>query len=587
MKRTLAVLAFLLLAVGFCMAGAGAEKTTAEPERPVWLWGNPTWMGDFDDATLAPSNEWLKKNFGFTFKSQGSVPQGSTPSQALQLVIAQGQLPDIMIGFGLNDEGKKLLTDLVGQSKVLDLTKYFNDPKNYPTLAKADKAYLRSYMYNAKIYGFPGFAYPLGGDLPPYGGPYFYERYDVKQKYGAPSTLGEMYAILKKVQADKVKDSEGNIAIPLGFAPDTNFGYINGFLNQTNNGGWEVDAQKRLLPRWATKWFYDGLLSFNQIWREGLINPGAFIIDVNKYQEDLKISRYTFVFGPSWSASVQHTVTDTIQKKGLTPDSPEVKASANLRYPQIDYPNKDAPGLIMSDPVGFQLISAKCPNPDGVIKFLEFCLTDDGVITNYSGGYKDVDWEYTGNDYYWQLKGTGKANDQDYSKTTGGGIVDSKVAKEKKTKTPPAFYVTHPAYCDYYRRIWYYPAKEKEQIEKMWGYAYWSEFYWVSEKRLTQKVPSYTQVIADVPPQEASAMATATQRYTEGLAKVLTAANQSEFDQAYKTFVQSMISVTNWKPIYEARQKRWTDWMTANKVDDRADLKAAVAIAEWKAVMGW
>ncbi len=82
-------------------------------------------------------------------------------------------------------------------------------------------------------------------------------------------------------------------------------------------------------------------------------------------------------------------------------------------------------------------------------------------------------------------------------------------------------------------------------------------------------------------------MATATQRYNEGLAKVLTANSQAEFDQQYKAFLQSMISVTNWRPIYEAKQKRWTDWMAANKVDDRADLKAAVVVDEFKKVMGW
>ena len=82
-------------------------------------------------------------------------------------------------------------------------------------------------------------------------------------------------------------------------------------------------------------------------------------------------------------------------------------------------------------------------------------------------------------------------------------------------------------------------------------------------------------------------MGTAQQRYSEGIAKVLTAQTVEGFRSEYAKFIDSLIGVANWKSIYEAKSKRWIDWMTGNKFDDRPQMVGCTPVAKWKAVMGW
>ena len=45
-------------------------------------------------------------------------------------------------------------------------------------------------------------------------------------------------------------------------------------INQGGGAGWEVDAEKRLMPQWASEELYNQLQFFNRLWRDGLMSPG-------------------------------------------------------------------------------------------------------------------------------------------------------------------------------------------------------------------------------------------------------------------------------------------------------------------------
>ena len=82
-------------------------------------------------------------------------------------------------------------------------------------------------------------------------------------------------------------------------------------------------------------------------------------------------------------------------------------------------------------------------------------------------------------------------------------------------------------------------------------------------------------------------MATMYERWDGGIARVISAPTAEAFEEEYKAFINQLIRVADWKPIYDAQNQRWIDWMKSNNIDDRAGLSTCTPLPEWKAVMGW
>jgi len=602
MRRIIVLLSVFLLVGAFAFAGGQVDKgAKAAPAKPVWVWGTPAWAGDYDEASLAKANEWSQKMFGTTFTIKGHTPSGSTPVQALNLIMAQGEFPDVMIGF-YGDEGKKLLVDLAKQGKTAALDKYFSDPKNYPVFAEADKDYLRAYLYQGKIFALPGYGWIMKKSDPwwNYGAYTWIQRLDVYEKFGAPKTLTELYAQMQKIKADKtITDLEGKPTIPFGWQPDI-MGGIQGFATTAQGAGWEVDAQKRLMPQWAAQEYYNNLKYLNMLWREGMMSQGAFTLDVNKFQEDLSAARYAFDIGSTWNVSLMRdsVVRNKVDKLGK--DNPETKAAIARQHIMLLNPVQDNPGRITNDQVGMTFMSAKNPNLDGTMKMYNFILSDEGLITQFFGaGYKDVHWKFMPDPQHWQLLPAAEvknpAHNQDAQDWAGGWRDAEKSKTNPPLVLPVVQYGSSPSYSSYTEKYIYARlAMEQEAYGFKAGLKpgeptinEWGLNFATQVAKIAKPIPSYQQVIAEIPALENSAMTTATQRLREGLAKVVSAASEAEFETEYKTLMTFLVGVTNWKPIYEARQKRWVDWMAENKFDDRPSLATVTPVAAWKTVMGW
>ena len=93
MRKVAAILIILFMALPLFAEGGG-ESATMEPDRGIWIWGVP--RGPFEGELLDVSNEWALEKFGITVDRVDKVPTGQTADQALQLLIAQDQFPDLM-----------------------------------------------------------------------------------------------------------------------------------------------------------------------------------------------------------------------------------------------------------------------------------------------------------------------------------------------------------------------------------------------------------------------------------------------------------------------------------------------------------
>lgn len=603
MKRIPIVLLVGMLMLVFVYSGVAAA-------RPIWIWGLP-WPGDYSEKALEKANEWALEKFGATFKLSGA-PGGVPRLQGLDTVLSKGQFPDVIIlSGGLQD--KLAMVSFAKAGKIMPLDKYFNDPKNYPHLAKGDRHFLKAYSYNGKIYALPGFTWPVEAGSPPWlVHSVFGVRTDIHDELGVPKTDEEFLEFLRKIkrgaQAGKYISLTGRPVIPFGVEPDPKSNRWIDLAYLFKGAGWEVDGKKRLMPPWASVEFHDSLQFLNQLWQEGLMSPAAFSMDVNTWNEGDS--------GAVWGGYAVTYTTGGQVKRGwevipkaegrFGKESAEAKLAKARTMMPFPHPivSDGKLGRLMSGGYGASspvvLISAKTPNPDAVMKLVDFMLSDEGLIMYMFGAGKlGVDWNWAPKPLLWE--GTGERKGKQKAIPGGRGVEASPQAAEK---TPPEvlpglLFVTSPNYPNYMPRLMYQSARQQKedfdyrQMDKPYGVPGGGgsgvELEPVARAiaPLVTERPSYLMVVASVPPQEVSAMATAEQRLQQGIAGVITAGDAKEFDAKYKSLLDTMIRVTNWKPLYEAKQERWLDWLEDNGFDDRAQLRTVTPRPEWNKVMGW
>jgi ABC-type glycerol-3-phosphate transport system substrate-binding protein len=571
MRKVAAVLIILSMALPLFAEGGG-ESASMEPDRGIWIWGVP--RGPFDGELLDVSNEWASEKFGITVDRVDKVPTGQTADQALQLVIAQGEFPDLMWNMPFTT-----MAALAAGGRLLPLDKYFRDSVNYPIIASACQSYMSKYKVNGQIYGLPGWEWAVkcedvSMDI------LWYIRKDIYEEHGNPQTTDELLDLLRAVKASGLTDLNGDPVIP--FQWRSAWSPVNSrVIYQLKGAGWEVDAERRLLPEWASVETYEAFKFLNLLWNEELLGRGQFVMDTAGFQDLLKTSSIAVATGEPWYASLMNDVIPAlIEEYGR--DAPQTQAALDSQLIMMANPIKDAPGRIVNKQPNPSLISADIPNPDGVMSFIQWHMTDEGRISNmFAAGYLGVHWDFVEGPEVWRMKAElqGKhphdtrqiANSQDSVEIT-------RQAGRPPLVTPHAHWFGTPNYASWQERLSYH----NRQAARANGVLVGERVGVLSD--VVSAIPSYAQLTVTLPPREASAMATAMERFDAALAGLVTSSN---FEADYDAFLASMIDITDWRPIYEERQARWEQWMSDNNVDDRDALLTVTPRAEWAAVMGW
>lgn len=601
------VLAFLILLLGVSTAFTGGQtEPEAVEERPIWLWSLRTERIDPDWEAMG--NEWAEEKFGASFYAEGYFPTAERV-QALETLMAEGKMPDVITSIPYNTQGTKLLTDLAKSGQIIPLDKYFNDPENYPVFAEADQDYLRSYKFNGELYAVPGWNWRIRKDDPFIGKfPGWWMGADIYEKYGNPKTYSELTTLLKKVKADGLTQLDGKTPrIPFSMLVDSNMMWPKMVLNQGGGAGWEIDPEKRLMPVWASEEIYEQIKYFNMLWREGLMSPGTYIEGPGKFEENIAKHVYAVAAGHGgYTGATRDTlIFQLVPELGV--DHPDVKAYQAKQPIMMIPPITDNPGRYTIRNTSFIMIAATNPNPDATLSLMNWLVSDEGVIScMYHNGLKGVDWEEAPAPRYWQIKGGFHGEElvgTQTSKVGGEGLYGAlwemgytdPDTGEKIARFPWLWPMMRPALSSWVVRLGY------EKMEKYRDYygipiaqkpgepdgAEFGMYLNLALNEFASPIPSYDQMIADVPPLESAALATAEQRYNTGLVSCLTAETEAAFQTEYENLISSLIDVANWKPIYEAKNKRWVDWLEANKFDDRPELKSVTPIADWKKVMEW
>ncbi len=566
-------------------------------DRPVKLWGYGNWFTlspkewTYSKDMVSTFNDWTQKKFGFTWDFVGNLPKGSTFSQALAAYVAANGMPDLIIGPGeWNTELTNAFLEFTRDKKLADLTKYFNDTKNYPILSNTDKSYLRAYQVNGKMMAIPRAGWHMKADDPYSGGPRWIIRYDLMKKYGTPKTIQEFTSFLKKVKEDKPVDLDGNPTVPFTFGVINDWSRdLDGILQQSFGAGFNITEKGKLIPFWSTEEYGKALYYLNGLVRDGLADTQVLSNNSAWLNQKLQRGSYAVAIGPV-SPYREGTLMSSIKKLGM--DNPKIPEIIEKQAVMLVPPVADNPGRLTNTISGATMVSKDCPNLDKVMKFVDFLDSPEGLIMFMAGaGFKDEGWEwvdYPNGPIYWQNLGKEPGNRDLNVVFPWGSVINALGA------------ISEPSSASYYEWMYYNkfvlqqrmgnfkikigqhqtPPDDATALE-------WGKEYANAIMPLTTPIPSWMQ-FKFIPDQvEIAANSTVTQRLNEWLPRVITAKSVSEYLDLYGQMLQVLVKSAPWRKIYEAKQTAYEKWLKDMKFDDRKGGKFNHPVREYLDAAGW
>jgi hypothetical protein len=266
--------------------------------------------------------------------------------------------------------------------KLIDLTKYFNDPVNYPNLAKVPK----TIQNNAKDVDGRIVYFPLGFDAKQLetGKPSliadqictatYYVRTDVLKTLGlshVPQTLDEVTQYLRLVKEKGLKSPAGTPMIPLGFRSEGWFSWK--FFGNWWGDGWQGITKEGAYLPWFnySKGIYNAAKWLNELYRESLVDKEWFTQKPETAEEKMANGTYAMIYP---GAQPVDQINANMKNQGW-----------DIAYEPIPIPT--VPGVdepasyAITNPYAFSVIyvTESCKNPDTVAKLADWLVSTEGA----------------------------------------------------------------------------------------------------------------------------------------------------------------------------------------------------------------
>lgn len=283
----------------------------------------------------------------------------------LNLMLASGEYPEVIVNM---DEA--MLAKWVAQGKVIDLAPLVD--QYAPEIKKQLGDLYKTYLKDGKLYALPSY----WGSLPI---PDFsaHLRYDYWKELGMPKfeTPDEYYDVLKKMQEKHPKNDKGEKTYALtAYAPVTEK------VVPTLAGMWGLkDGNKIEADGKITSWVNtpEGLeltLFMNKIYRDGLLDPDAFLNKFDNMKAKMSTDRIMGFIGAWWIGwNAGHEVW---QKSD--PNWNEEKRFMQVSAKAVSAEKATLSGK-NSRSTGMTVITNKAKNPEEIMKWLNFSTSDIGA----------------------------------------------------------------------------------------------------------------------------------------------------------------------------------------------------------------
>lgn len=315
---------------------------------------------------IASMKDYLLKNFNIDFNY---VTTDGNAEEAVNLMLASGDYPDVIKG--LTTAGRQKFVD---QGRAVELTSYIENSANL-------KARLGDYlpMYADKDGKFYYLPTTFGNlmDLPDYSA---HLRYDEWLAIGSPKieTPDDYYsaimAILDKFPTTPNGETRYSLSLYNQGYPEY---YLGGYFGLQQ--GWKVNADNTL-TYWAFTDEGKRMAQFiNKFWRSGTMDPDSFTNAWDDLRTKISQERVVGMMAGWWIGyNAGHEIWS------LT----DPTWTENKRFIQIGFkdPAVEKAAVTCKNNLGssWTIITDKCKDPEGVMKFIDFAQTDAGIaLTNW------------------------------------------------------------------------------------------------------------------------------------------------------------------------------------------------------------
>ncbi|MFE0555120.1 sugar ABC transporter substrate-binding protein [Paenibacillus sp. NPDC058910] len=330
---------------------------------------------------------WILDNFNVKFNK---IVYDVDQKEKLNLMLASRDYPEVITNMSAEDVAK-----WAAQGKAIELSEYIE--KNAPNIKEALGDWYTSYKdKNGKLYGLPRYWGIL--PIPDYSA---HIRNDWWTEMGSPAfkTPNDYFELLKKMQQEHPKNANGEVTYALSsYAPVTKnmvptlagmYGLKDGF-KVSNEGDFKhwVNTDEGLE---MTKYI-------NLYYREGLLDPDMFVNKFENWKAKFSSERVMGYIGAWWHS--WHAGHEVWQK--TNPDWREEQ-----RYVQVPLKADSAEQAYLSPKNGrsgnYTIITDKAKNPEDIIKWFNFSITDMGtrIIGWGAPNQEESVWTYKDGKFEW------------------------------------------------------------------------------------------------------------------------------------------------------------------------------------------
>lgn len=318
---------------------------------------------------------------------QVEIGTGGDVTQQVNLKIAGGDLPDAITMTSTN----VLWGRLINENRLIPLDEYFNDPVNYPNLAKIDSRVVDYWRASdGHIYFVPVQYEPVLSEPAAWAGNAMglWVRDDTLKLAGMTyddiRTLAGFERYLSKIAG--MTDSQGRNIIPLCIG-DQDFSGLNVVMSMFgvvggNQGGWNEQPDGTVVQDYQTDGFKRAWQWLNRMYRAGILDRETATQRTDLYNEKRDSLRYAaYLFNP-WN----YPNVAVLQQNGISLGVTYAGLSEQ-GFPEEWYfptylphePGVNLGQIASFNPFGFNGtgITTSCENPDVLMQALDWMQTPE------------------------------------------------------------------------------------------------------------------------------------------------------------------------------------------------------------------
>lgn len=374
---------------------AAAEPVTPAGEFPVVT--EPTTLKVLISATNGVSDyeenaytQWLEEQTGIDLVFDVAPNSSDEAKQKLNLVLASGELPDVIINFGIPLDQQQVLADQGLIVPVDDLIEKYGDEykqvlTDLPQIADV------SSLSDGKMYALVDINECYHCSLSQKA--WIYQPWLDELGLEVPTTTDELYTVLK---AFAEEDPNGNgIADEIPWSGSVSgdwHGEIDKFVmnsfvynNDLSNDTYLYVDNGTVKAAFAEDGWKEGITFINKLYSEGLIDPEAFTNDATKLKalaENPDVPILGFV-QEGWPGMFLDWGGASGRWEEFTPVAPLTGPSGEVWFPESPY------SLIGN---GKFLITKDCENPEAAFRLADLMYSYEATLRN-AIGRPGSEWE--------------------------------------------------------------------------------------------------------------------------------------------------------------------------------------------------